>query len=323
LPPVKRSNKSKLVNKMALPIAPLGQMATINLPNYVPNTVVPDRNPLNLALAAFLSGAAGSAGQALVNNTTARDYAGQFGEKEATGMDRVLRGPNVNAQQAGQRRSEKAINERLDKEIAAVDRRLTKQLGEQGRQFDVTTQQTNRRLDQTDAQIADSRQQFDTTRAQTNRRLDQSDEENRLRQREMDTRAKEVDARLAQLVEEGKLTRARAEQIAVEMGKTKEETRMIRGQNDFLDERRRGGGTQNPLAGARMPGSETPDPMLQRVMGVLEESAKPQPLAPAVPNTLIQPPSEEEILRRLMEVLQPGQVAPSVTGPFAQPVRTF
>lgn len=236
---------------MALPIAPLGQMASINLPNYVPNTVVPDRNPLNMALAAFLSGAAGNAGQALVSNATSRDFAGQFGEQEATGMDRVLRGPKVNAQQAGQRRSESAINARLDKEIGAVDARLTKQLGEQGRQFDTSTSQTNRRLDQTDAQFGETKRQFDTSSAQTNRRLDQGDTENALR-------TKEVNARLEQLVKEGELTRARAEQIAVEMSKTKEETRMIKGQNDFLDERRKGPPPKkNPLEGAKMPGGQT------------------------------------------------------------------
>lgn len=261
---------------MALPIAPLGQMATINLPNYIPNTVVPDRNPLNLALAAFLSGAAGNAGQALVSNATSRDFAGQFGEQEATGMDRVLRGPKVNAQQAGQRRSESAINARLDKEIGAVDARLTKQLGEQGRQFDISTGQTNRRLDQTDSQLGETRRQFDTSTSQTNRRLDQTDAQFGETKRQFDTssaqtnrrldqgdtenalRTKEVNARLEQLVKEGELTRARAEQIAVEMSKTKEETRMIKGQNDFLDERRKGPPPKkNPLEGAKMPGGQT------------------------------------------------------------------
>lgn len=302
---------------MALPIAPLGQMASINLPNYIPNTVVPDRNPLNLALAAFLSGAAGSAGQSLVGNVTSRDFAGQFGEQEAKGMDRVLRGPNVGAQQASQRRGEAAINARLDKEIAAVDARLTKQLGEQGRQFDVTTGQTNRRLDQTDTQIADTRKQFETTSAQTDRRLSQADEENALRTRE-------VNARLEQLVKEGELTRARAEQIAVEMGKTKEETRMIKGQNDFLDGRRKGDEKpKNPLEGAKMPGSETPDPMLQRVMQTLQQQSTPPPQTMAPGLSLTPQLSDEEILQRLMQVIQPDAASSGVTSPFAQPVRTF
>lgn len=233
---------------MALPIAPLGQMSSINLPNYVPNTVVPDRNPLNLALAAFLQGAMSNAGGTIASNTLSRDFAADVGQTPATGLGKVFNGPKVNAAQLSQQKGNDAINARLDKEIAATNSRLDKTIGAQKAEFDVTSAQTNRRLDQADTNIKDNRDQFKKTSEQTDTRINQGFVDAAQRQQE-------INARLDQLVKEGQLTDVRAKAISVEMAKTQEEVRGLKGQNDYLDKIRNPAPKENPLKGAKMPSS--------------------------------------------------------------------
>lgn len=83
---------------MALPTAPLGQLPSMNMPYSIPRYEQP-ASIWEKALASFLVNAAGGAASQGVENVMARDYAGDFGEKPATGFSKLL-GPKVGAQDA-------------------------------------------------------------------------------------------------------------------------------------------------------------------------------------------------------------------------------
>lgn len=97
---------------MALPTAQLGQMASINVPSFVPTQVIDKRPKLwEQALMQMLAQAGTQAATSMVGNTFARDNASEFGEKNATGFDKLLHGAAVDDKTAAQRR-----------QIAATDR---------------------------------------------------------------------------------------------------------------------------------------------------------------------------------------------------------
>jgi hypothetical protein len=93
---------------MALPTASLGQMPSLNVPTHIPNQVVNKQPKLwQQALAGILAQAAGQAVSQGVGNSMARDYAGEYGEQEATGFDSFLKGPKVGEKEHARRQSQK------------------------------------------------------------------------------------------------------------------------------------------------------------------------------------------------------------------------
>lgn len=97
---------------MALPTAQLGQLSSINLPNYAPSS---QKRPSiwSGVLANILASAGTNAADSVASNEFSRDYATQQGQDEATGWDKLLHGPTVNAQQNAQLNSEAAAREQL------------------------------------------------------------------------------------------------------------------------------------------------------------------------------------------------------------------
>jgi hypothetical protein len=264
---------------MALPVAPLGSFSGINLPNYVPTTVVPDRNPLHAAVLAFLQGAAQSGGGKLMDNALSRDYATQSGQTPATFGQKLMQGPTVskdvyqqqtqNASAMDRLKAElqghsaetdktiQAANDRTDKEILAINTRLDKQLGQDKSQFD--------------AKLGQQQTEFKTSTAQTDKRIGQQDTALAQEHDMNAARMKEIDGRLAQMVTENKLSADRAAAISAEAEKTKQETRGLKSTNDFMDKQRAAKPTgKNPLEGAKMPNSL---PTAEQVMGQTATSA--------------------------------------------------
>ncbi len=89
---------------MALPSAPLGSMPNINAPSYIPHQVYEKRrNPWETALIQILGQAVSGAAMKGVDNVMSRDFAENFGETKAGGLDKLVSGPKVTAQEAGRR----------------------------------------------------------------------------------------------------------------------------------------------------------------------------------------------------------------------------
>lgn len=263
---------------MALPIAPLGSMSSINLPNYVPNTVVPDRNPVNLALAAFLQGMASNAGSSLANNAFSRDFAAETGEAPASFGQKLMSGPKVSREQLAQTRGNDAVMARLDKEIGATNSRLDKTLGAQKAEFDTTSAQQDVRINQQYDALKQQKAEAERTGSQRDEQIAQGRAGLEQQKAEHATRQKEVDARLAQMIQEGQLTAERAKLISAELGKVGEETRMMRGQNDRMEKNfaaeEANRKKSNPLTGAKMPGAPKPAPSSRELtQGAAQEAS--------------------------------------------------
>ncbi len=115
---------------MALPTAQLGQLSNINVPSYVPTTVIPKKQSiLEQALLAFLMNTAGNAGGQLVQNVMAPDYAPE-GQKRAF-LGKLVQGPTTTRQEseATKAREFSAGQSQLDREAAM--KRHTEQIGAQ------------------------------------------------------------------------------------------------------------------------------------------------------------------------------------------------
>lgn len=98
---------------MALPSAQLGGLPSLSVPSHVP-VVQTQKEPKlwEKALLSMLTQIGTAAIGEGVGNVMERDFAPEFGEDKAKGMDKLLRGASVDERQAGQRR-----------EINAADRR--------------------------------------------------------------------------------------------------------------------------------------------------------------------------------------------------------
>lgn len=89
------------------------------MPSYIPTQVVQkDRNPWEMALISFLANAGGNVVGNMVDNATAPEMAGEFGEQPQSFGKKLLSGPKVGRQEAGQRR-----------QIAAQDKSQKLQIG--------------------------------------------------------------------------------------------------------------------------------------------------------------------------------------------------
>jgi hypothetical protein len=108
---------------MALPVAQLGYMPNINLPNSINKSTRKDPKIWEQALAAFLSGAAGGAGQQLVGNALSRDFTDQAVKEGIVGpevekptfWEKVGSGPAVNRQQLTEGQSRVQQNTQFDR----------------------------------------------------------------------------------------------------------------------------------------------------------------------------------------------------------------
>lgn len=99
---------------MALPSAPLGSMPSLNVPGYIPTTVVQKQPKMwQQALAQILTGVASQAAGQAVGNTMSRDYADQYGETAATGWDKLASGPKVNEKEHGRRQDHARDKEKM------------------------------------------------------------------------------------------------------------------------------------------------------------------------------------------------------------------
>lgn len=114
---------------MALPTAPLGQLPSMNMPYSIPRYEQP-ASIWEKALASFLVNAAGGAASQGVENVMARDYAGDFGEKPATGFSKLL-GPKVGAQDARLRKGQQ-----FEQSMQASSQEAARKLAETNQQHD-------------------------------------------------------------------------------------------------------------------------------------------------------------------------------------------
>lgn len=105
---------------MALPTAPLGQLPSMNMPYSIPRYEQP-ASIWEKALASFLVNAAGGAATQGVENVMARDYAGDFGEKPASGFSKLL-GPKVGAQDARMRKGQQFQQSMQQSEFEAAQK---------------------------------------------------------------------------------------------------------------------------------------------------------------------------------------------------------
>lgn len=138
---------------MALPTAQLGGMASLSVPSYIP-TVQVQKEPKawEKLLLSVLANAAGSAVGQGVENVMSRDYADPaMGEDPARGLDKLVRGPKVNATMNAQRQDIAARKDLQQKDIIArgqsdrfnaakaLDRmtaEMESRIAEQGMQYD-------------------------------------------------------------------------------------------------------------------------------------------------------------------------------------------
>lgn len=105
---------------MALPSAQLGSLASLNVPSYIPTTVVPKEQAMwKQLLMSVLAQTAGKVAGQGVENAMSRDSAAEFGQTPATGFDKLVSGPKVNERQATSLRAERSAKESQMRGIAA------------------------------------------------------------------------------------------------------------------------------------------------------------------------------------------------------------
>lgn len=104
----------------ALPSAQLGSMPSLNVPSYIPTTVIQkEPKAWEKALLAILTQAGSAAANQGVQNAMTQDYASEFGKTPTTGFSKLLSGPTIDTRQAMQMRGENAANERLGATITS------------------------------------------------------------------------------------------------------------------------------------------------------------------------------------------------------------
>lgn len=112
---------------MALPVAPLGSLPSMNLPYS--RQIYEKDSITNKAIAAFLANLAGNVGGQLGENVMQRDFGTESGGKDASIMSKFLSGPQVSRQQYEAQLGRKADADALAKQtasregMAAADRR--------------------------------------------------------------------------------------------------------------------------------------------------------------------------------------------------------
>ncbi len=149
-------------------------------------------------LAQVVAGAAGQAAGAAVGNSMSRDYAGDFGEQEATGWDRILRGPKVGEKDAVQRRAQShdAQKMRVDAELETL--RQAPGAKDVREQYQPQLRESDERMGQMRDTIAKSKMQ----RGEQASRKDINDSDNKVRKELNDTQnntallLKQVEAQL-------------------------------------------------------------------------------------------------------------------------------
>lgn len=112
---------------MALPVAPLGSLPSMNLPYS--RQIYEKDSITNKAIAAFLANLAGNVGGQLGENVMQRDFGTESGGKDASIMSKFLSGPQVSRQQYEAQLGRKADADALAAQtasregMAAADRR--------------------------------------------------------------------------------------------------------------------------------------------------------------------------------------------------------
>lgn len=102
----------------ALPSAQLGSMPSLNVPSYIPTTVVQkEPKAWEKALLAILTQAGGAVANRGVENAMSQEYAPEFGKTPTTGFSKFLFGPTTGERQALQLRGEDSAMARLQSEI--------------------------------------------------------------------------------------------------------------------------------------------------------------------------------------------------------------
>lgn len=236
-------------------------MASLNLPSHIPNQIVDKRNPLEMALIAFLSGAAQNAGGKLVDNALAADMAPKVGQEKASFGSKLINGPTVSREQFAQMTQEEAMMKRLQSQLDAsktegvADRTLKKEL---------TAAEITARQAELDKRLTQDKAFFDRTSGQTDKRISNeglalSQADTRIAQ---DQDRNDLQKMLAQLqVDEFKskqpLTAAQIKALEASTGKTLIEAEGQQSQNDFIDKVRNPKAAANPLEGANLPKSKS------------------------------------------------------------------
>lgn len=105
----------------ALPSAQLGGMPSLNVPSYIPTTVVQkEPKAWEKALLAILTQAGAAAAQQGVQNAMSQEYAPEFDKTSTTGFQKFLKGPTVNERQALASRADTGATNRLQSEMDAA-----------------------------------------------------------------------------------------------------------------------------------------------------------------------------------------------------------
>lgn len=160
---------------MALPTAPLGQLPNMNMPYAIPTYEV-GPSLWEKALTSFLVSAAGNAAQTGISNAMSRDYAQDFGEEKAGGLQKLINGPRVNGRDAALRRDqaftaeqsalgrEATANQNEVNDLNALERlRMQLEAGRESDMLRADTAQNNAEVDALNADLQRSRAAEDRT----------------------------------------------------------------------------------------------------------------------------------------------------------------
>lgn len=102
----------------ALPSAQLGGMPSLNVPSYIPTTVIQkEPKAWEKALLAILTQAGAAVAQQGVSNAMSQDYALEFDKTPTSGPQKFLKGPTTNERQALAARADTGATNRLQAEM--------------------------------------------------------------------------------------------------------------------------------------------------------------------------------------------------------------